>query len=442
MLGLLNAIQSIGMLAGLPFSPYLSDGIGRRKTVFLGAATMVLATALQTASHSVRMFIAARFLIGCGVTIATNAAPLLVTELAYPKYRAQLTSLYNSLWFFGAIVAAWATYGTFKFKNSWAWRLPSLFQGAPSILQCVLIPFAPESPRWLVSKGKEDEALHILAYYHADGNEQDPLVQYEFQEIKAVIEFEHNVGMNTGWKLLFSTPGNRRRMRIIIAIALFTGTSGNGLIAYYLFEVLNQIGVTSSKDQLLINGLLQLWCIFWAFTAALMVDKLGRRFLFLTSSGLMTLFYTIQTVCFAQYSKTKESAAGHAFVGFVFLFSAANSIGLMPLIISYSTEILPLHLRAKGLGVVSLVINIALVFNQYVNPIAFAALQWKYYLIYIFWLGVQFVFLWFFVVEVKNRTLEETAAIFDGEDAVEQITHKGEMQGTQEVDSEGKDENV
>ena len=55
-------------------------------------------------------------------------------------------------------------------NSTWAWRLPSLLQGLPSILQLVLILFAPESPRWLLSKGREDEAMNVLAYYHADGN--------------------------------------------------------------------------------------------------------------------------------------------------------------------------------------------------------------------------------------------------------------------------------
>ncbi|KIM70614.1 hypothetical protein SCLCIDRAFT_157389 [Scleroderma citrinum Foug A] len=192
MLGVLNAIQNIGTLAGYPFIAYLSDGIGRRKTMFLGSTIMLAATALQTTSQSVHMFIGARFMIGFGLTLAANAAPMLVTELAYPEYRSQLTSLYNSLWYSGSIVAAWTTYGTFKINSTWAWRLPSLLQGIPALLKFALVLLAPESPRWLVSKGREAEALRILAYYHADSNEQDPLVQYEFEEIKTTIEFDRS----------------------------------------------------------------------------------------------------------------------------------------------------------------------------------------------------------------------------------------------------------
>lgn len=146
-LGLLNAIQNIGCLAAYPFSPYITDGLGRRSAILFGATLMVVATVLQTASHSVGMFIGARFLIGFGLTFAASAAPLLVTELAFPSQRAQATSMYNTLWYLGSIIAAWTTYGTFHIPNSWAWRVPSALQGLPSVLQIALIWFVPESPR-------------------------------------------------------------------------------------------------------------------------------------------------------------------------------------------------------------------------------------------------------------------------------------------------------
>lgn len=212
------------------------------------------------------------FLVGFGLTFAANAAPMLVTEISYPAYRAPLTALYNSLWYSGNIMlvarslvtftctnkrassASWSSFGTGYMNSTWAWRIPSLLQGLPSVIQVFFIFWVPESPRWLISKGRDAEGLRILAYYHADGNEQDPLVQYEFEEIKTTLDLDREVQKNVGWKALIATPGNRKRMIIIVALAWFSQWSGNGLVSYYLNKVFTSIGITSHPIQLMITG--------------------------------------------------------------------------------------------------------------------------------------------------------------------------------------------
>ena len=77
----------------------------------------------------------------------------------------------------------------------------------------------------------------------------DPLVRYEFEEIKAAIEFDRTVASNIGWKSLVTKPGNLKRMRIIVAIAFFSQWSGNGLASYYLNVILDDIGVTDPDTQ-------------------------------------------------------------------------------------------------------------------------------------------------------------------------------------------------
>ncbi|KAJ6479564.1 general substrate transporter [Mycena sanguinolenta] len=427
-LGLLGAIQNIGSLAGYPFAPYLCDGIGRKPTVFIGASMMVIATAIQTASQSVEMFIGARFLVGFGLTFAASASPMLVAELSYPKHRAPLTSVYNSLWHLGSIVAAWATFGSFTIQSTWAWRLPSALQAVPSLVQVFLVWFVPESPRFLVRKGKESEALRILAYYHADGNENDPLVRYEFEEIKVAMEFDRTVAANIGWRSFLASSSNLKRVRIIIAIAFFSQWSGNGLASYYLNKVLSDIGITNPTTQLLLNGILSIWSLLCALTASSTVEHFGRRVLFITSACLMTLCFTMQTVCFARFTISGDPNAAHGVIAFIFLYSAAYNLAFSPLIVTYALEILPYNIRAKGFNIFNITISIALIFNQYVNPIALAALNWKYYVVYCVWLVCECVFLYFYLVETKNHTLEETAAIFDGDGATEKIVDSAAAQ--------------
>ncbi|KAG7441097.1 hexose transporter [Guyanagaster necrorhizus] len=438
-LGLLNAIQNIGSLAAYPFAPYFSDGIGRRYTILMGAVIMIIATTIQTASQSVGMFIGARFLIGFGVTFAANSAPMLVTEISYPSYRAPLTSTYNSLWYLGSIIAAWTTFGSFKINNTWAWRIPSALQALPSVFQVALIWFVPESPRWLVSKGREEQALKVLAYYHANGNAEDPLVKHEFEEIKAAIELDRTVTANVGWKSLISKPGNRRRMRIIIAIAFFSQWSGNGLASYYLNRILDDINITDPTIQLLINGILQIWNLAWALLASGFVDRLGRRLLFMMSAVGMFLFFSAQTICFAVHSEMGTKSAANALIAFIFLFYAAYDLAFTPLIVAYTVEILPYPIRAKGFNVFNFTISVALIFNQYVNPIALDNIGWKYYIVYVCWIAFECVFLYFYVVETKGLTLEETAVIFDGDDAKEQLAHAA---GIKEDDEKGSNSSV
>ncbi|KAG6840472.1 hypothetical protein C0991_006498 [Blastosporella zonata] len=334
-------------------------------------------------------------------------------------------------------IAAWTTYGTFKINSTWAWRVPSALQALPSVLQVCLIWFCPESPRYLISKGRDAEGLKILAYYHADGNDQDPLVRYEYDEIKAAIEFDRTVAANVGWKSLFTSSGNRKRLRIIIALAFFSQWSGNGLVSYYLNKVFDGIGITNPTTQLLINGILQIWNLGWALFASFMVDRIGRRVLFLTSASGMIIFYTLQTAMSGVFQNTSteviqpdgtslltggNAGAAHSVIAFIFLYYAAYDLAFTPLIVSYTLEILPYPLRAKGFNVFNFAISLSLIFNQYVNPIALDALRWKYYVVYCCWLCFELVYLYFFVIETKNRTLEETAALFDGEDAVENVT--------------------
>ncbi|KAH8114715.1 hexose transporter [Phellopilus nigrolimitatus] len=420
MLGLLNAIQNIGALAALPFAPYLSDGIGRRLTILLGAMIMWGATILQTASNSVGMFIGARFI------------PMLVSEISYPAYRAPLTSMYNSMWYTGSIAAAWTTFGCVAIPTSWAWRLPSLVQGFPSALQVLLIWFGPESPRWLVSKGREAQALKTLAHYHADGDERDPLVLHEFEEIKAAIETDRQAVNSAGWSSLLLNPGNRKRLRIIVAIAFFSQWSGNGLVSFYLSKVFETIGITDPTMQLLINGLLQIWNLLISVCAAFLVDRLGRRFLFVTSCAGMLVFFTMQTVCSAMFAEHGSEAAAHAVIASIFLFYAAYDIAFTPLVVSYTVEILPYSIRAKGFTVFSFTVSLSLIFNQYVNP----AMGWKYYIVYCAWLGFELVYCFLFIVETKGLTLEETAALFDGNaSAGAPVQRSGEQAGYDSVTS-------
>ncbi|KAF8757589.1 Transporter [Rhizoctonia solani] len=432
-LGLFNAIQSIGSLAAIPPAPFLSDRFGRRAGIFVGSSITLGGAITQTLTTNLHTFVAARFMIGFGTTLAMMASPLLISELAYPTHRAPLTALYNSLWFSGQIVAGglvdiWHLSNPQRMVVAYSIGPPRGFERAP-VGVCMVHPGQP-ALWFLWDETKKPGGADEMA---RGGEENNGLVKFEYQEIKNALAAESQRG--SAWIDLFRTAGNRRRMRIILAIALFSQWSGSGLISYYLERVLSGIRIESSRDQTLINGCLAIWNLMWAAGAAMFVDRLGRRKLFLTSNVGMLVGFSILTTCAAIFEKSRVERAGHGVIASLFLFQAAYAIGYTPLLVSYTVEILPFFLRAKGLAVMYLFVNAALIFNQYVralvlcseskltlvvqtNPIALDALKWKYYLIYTVWLVFELVFIYLFAVETRNRSLEETAALFDGDAAL------------------------
>lgn len=370
------------------------------------------------------MFIAARGILGFGLALNITAAPLLVMELAYPSQRAPMVSIYNGLWSLGALVAAWATYGTFRLESDWAWRIPSLLQALSSVLQLLLCFWIEESPRWLMAKEMEEPAKRLIVKYHANGDEFDPVVALEMEEIRTALRLEHEAMKSASYLSFFQTLGNRKRFWIILAVSFFSQWSGNGLISYYLTLILDSVGYTSQATQTLVNALLTLWNLFWGIAFSLIVNRFGRRTLFLVSTAGCLVCYVIWTILEARYEMSTNLATGaggppnlaRGVVAMIFIYNLVFSVGWGPLQVTYVVEILPYNLRARGLVLYNLFVALALIFNQYANPIGIENSGWKYYITYDVWLLVELVVVYFLFVETSKLSLEETAAVIDGEE--------------------------
>lgn len=359
----------------------------------------------------VAMFLVSRILIGFGFIFANACAPMLIGELAHPKERQVVTSLYQSSWYFGSVVAAWITFGTFNIPSNWSWRIPSLLQTIPAIVQMIGVWTLPESPRWLISKGKSEEAKAMLVKYHANGDEDNEFVKLEYIEMKNVIELE--MANETTWKTLVATPGNRRRMMILVCLGLFSQWSGNGLISFYLSKVLNTIGITSARDQNIINGTLQIWNWITAIVSSFLTAYLKRRTQFGISVCGMLICFVLQTTFAGLFAERGNTNAGIGVVPMLFLFYVFFNLAFNALVYAYPVEILPFPIRAKGFAVLMFFGKAANFVNGFVNPIGLKAIGWKYYLVYVGWLCVEVVLTFLLIVETKGPTLEGIAAKFD-----------------------------
>ncbi|KAJ5336640.1 uncharacterized protein N7506_004662 [Penicillium brevicompactum] len=419
-LGLLNAIQNVGQLITMPICAISCDKFGRRPVLFAGAFVLMIGVALQAGAQNVGMFIAARGIIGMGLVLNITAAPLLLLELAFPGQQGPQVAIYNSLWNLGALAAAWITYGTFRIESTWAWRVPSILQGLSSIIQIGLCFLIEESPRWLISKERDEEARKLICKYHANGHDSNPLVTLEMEEIRTALQLETEARRNTSYLTFFQSKANLRRFFIILSVGFFSQWSGNGLISYYLTLILDSIGYKAESTQTLINALLTLWSMIWSLVFASLMNRFGRRTLFLISTGGILAVYIVWTALEATYEKTTalDSEGGHGYakgvLAMIFLYNFFFSIGWTPLQVTYCIEILPFDMRARGLVLYNLFVALAGIFNQYVNPIGVTNSKWKFYITYDVWLAFELVVVYFLFVETGNMSLEETAVILDG----------------------------
>lgn len=328
-LGFINAIYTSGMVVSYPFVAVIANRFGRKKGIHLGNILLVVGTVLQTSAQNSATFIMGRLFLGFAAGFYSLNVPLLINETAYPTHRSILSALSNCGFYFGSLIASWATFGTRNYSNSWGWRIPSLLQILLPITAIPGLVLIPESPRWLISKGYHKDAQDAITEMHA-GSDIDSmaLVNYEVNEIATTLAEDKLANETTSYKDMIATKGNRHRLLITVSVGIFAQWSGNGVVSYYLALVLNTVGVTSSTNQLLISACLQLWNLILAVLASCLVDKLGRRFLFLASASIMLVSFIIITALSGSFASTGSSAAGLAVVPFLFVFFAGYDIAL------------------------------------------------------------------------------------------------------------------
>lgn len=226
------------------------------------------------------------------------------------------------------------------------------------MLQILFIWFVPESPRFLMYKGKPEAALKVLADCHANGDQQDEVIQLQLQEIQETIRLEKEFESNS-WLELIRTKGNRHRMIILISAGFFSQWSGNGLVSYYIVKILTNIGYTDAVEQNLINGCLQIMNFIVALTMCFFVEKIGRRKLFLVSTAGMLVAFIVWTICSARYDTQHNTASANAVIAMIYLYYLFYNIAWSGLLVSYTVEILPYSLRAKGMTVMWFCIDAA-----------------------------------------------------------------------------------
>jgi sugar porter (SP) family MFS transporter len=437
-LGILINMYNIGSIVSFFIVPYMADMLGRKPTIMIGCVIMIAGAMVSAFCNGYGMYMGGRFVLGFGNSLAQMCSPMLLTEICHPQHRGPLTTVYNCLWNLGSLIVSVVGWGTASIKSDWSWRSITFIQAVPSMLQLCGIWFIPESPRFLVNKDKSEEALQVLAKHHGGGDMNNATVQFQYREIKETIQADRNAGRASSYIDFLRTKGNRWRLAIIISLGIISQYSGNALFSNYMDAIYEGAGIKGQNKKLGLSAGKTIMDLSISIAAALSVDKVGRRPLFLVAISGMVFSFVIWTLTGGIYENSayecelddgsmgtcySNISAGYAQIAFVWLFGVFYDIGFSGLLVAYALEVLPFHLRAKGMMIMNITVQAILAIGNQTNKLAWDNLpnHWNFMLFYTLWDTVELVFVYFVYVETKGPTLEEIARIFDGEDAVAHI---------------------
>ncbi|GFZ51177.1 hypothetical protein JCM24511_08935 [Saitozyma sp. JCM 24511] len=406
------SFYTVGAICGAPAAAWVADRFGRRVGMFLGGLIILAGMAIAASAKTIAQFTVGRFVLGLGISLMTICAPAYATEVAPPHWRGRATAFYNIGWYGGAIPAAAITFGTNYINSNLSWQIPLILQAYSCLFVMTLVFFIPESPRYLMANGKEDQAFDFLVKYHGNGDRDAPLVRLEMAEWRDQIS---QTGADKKWwdyRPLFNKPSNRWRALQIIMIACFSQYCGNGL-GYFNTVIYASLGVTSVTTQLGYNLLGQCLGAICAVLSSSYADRVPHRPVLVAGNSACAVWLAIQaalsTVMAKQQAETgtfSQSVAKGALASF-FMFGVCYALCYTPLTALVATEAMDSNTRAKGLALSTILVNAMLFLNQFAGPIALANITYHYYWVFV---GLDVVYSlcwWLFYVETHGRTLEE-----------------------------------
>ncbi|PNS18549.1 High-affinity glucose transporter [Sphaceloma murrayae] len=405
---------TLGCFFGAVATIWLGNLLGRRRTIFCGSFIMIIGATIQCASYSLPQLIISRLITGFGNGMNTSTVPTWQSETSKSHRRGQMVMIEGSLIVFGVMLSYWIDLGM-SFTDipgsptrSVSWRFPIAFQIVLAIIICCFVLGLPESPRWLVLKGQDDEALDVLCAL-SDLPPEDPKIKSEFQAVKDTVE-EMSRGRFVD---CFKMNRNRNLHRTALGYVnqMFQQISGINIITYYapvIFE--NSIGLSPFTSRLLaaLNGT-EYFIASWI--AIFTIERFGRRQLMLfgaTGQCLCMIVLTVTTQ--AIYQERRDVGIGAA--AMLFLFNTFFAIGWLGMTWLYPAEITPLSIRAPA-NAISTTAN--WIFNfmvVMVTPPAFANIANRTYLIFAVINFFMVPSVYFFFPETAYRSLEEMDEIF------------------------------
>ena len=378
-----------GTVLGAIFGGIPTNKIGRKNTL-LWIGILFLFSALGSAfANDPYVFAAFRFIGGLGVGASTIAAPAYISEIAPAKDRGRLVAFYQFNIVLGILMAFLSNYLLNDVgENSWRWMMG--VQAIPSIIYVLLIISIPKSPRWLLSKFKNEEARKVLQIM---GQEAD------YENMKKEIEIDNNnasLANDTIFLKKYRTP-----LVLAFLMAFFNQLSGINAFLYYSSRIFQEAGLGESTALLSSIGIGVVNLIF-TLLGVFLIDKLGRKILmYIGSIGYIVSLSLVAMAFFFQWG-------GIAVPVFLFLFIAAHAIGQGAVIWVFISEIFPNHLRASGQSFGSTTHWVLAAIIPSLIPFLFSTVgPGVVFLFFAVMMVFQLLFVAFMMPETKGISLEE-----------------------------------
>ncbi|PWN46846.1 putative high-affinity glucose transporter [Violaceomyces palustris] len=433
--GGITASMAGGSFLGALVSGALTDLFGRRAAIFISCCVWVIGSVITCAAQNVAMLIVGRILCGACVGIASAQVPVYLSELAPSHIRGRLVGCQQWAITWGICIFYYISYGCSFIgtriggeqdgRGTASFRTPWGIQMIPAIVLMCFIPFMPESPRWLASKGRWDQALEVLADVHAKGDKNSPTVLAEFKEIQTNIEEESKDG--SGYLDLFRN-GYAWRTHIAMFTQIWSQLTGMNVMMYYINYVFNMAGI-SGNTALLSSSIQYVINVVMTVPALLYLDRWGRRPTLMIGSTLMTIWLFGVAGLMANYGEyyqpnpalgdpdvvrwKVDGPASKAIIAFSFLFVASFAPTWGPVSWCLPPELFGTRLRGKAVSIATScnwIFNFAL---SYFVPPAFKNIQWQSYVIFGCFTVAMTIHVFLAFPETASTTLEEVDEIFN-----------------------------
>uniref|UniRef100_A0ACD5TVK7 Uncharacterized protein n=2 Tax=Avena sativa TaxID=4498 RepID=A0ACD5TVK7_AVESA len=427
---ILAGVISIYSLFGSLAAGVTSDWLGRRYTMVLAAAIFFTGALIMGLAPNYAFLMAGRFVAGIGVGYALMIAPVYTAEVAPTSSRGFLTTFPEVFNNFGILLGYVSNFAFARLPVHQSWRAMFLVGAVPPVFLGFAVLAMPESPRWLVMRGRIEDARHVLRRTSDSPEEAEerlldikrvvgiPADATDADDVVAIVRANEAARGQGVWRELLINPSRPVRRMLLAGLGLMFIQQATGVdcVVMYSPRVFQTAGIKSKTNSLGASMAVGACKTFFIPIATLLLDRIGRRPLLLASGGGMAIFlFTLATslLMLDRRPESESKALGAVSIAAMLSFVASFASGLGPVAWVYCSEIYPLRLRAQaaalGTGLNRLMGGATTMsFLSLTNSITIAGAFYLYACI----AAAGWVFMYFFLPETMGRSLEDTGKLF------------------------------